>query len=425
MQPAAMKSRLCHAGIALLAAALPAAAALADEARSSITLEQAIALALQHNTDTRASDQDVVSAHGVLVQASVLPNPGLFVYSFGSKVAPLEGPIPGQFGVTWTLPVGGKRSAGIASAEAGLSAAKAGNAAVRQQISLNVATAFLNVLLSQALLEFALQDQAAFRQTLELNELRYQVGKIAFGDVLKLRLQALAEDDAVRQVQQNVVSNRADLLQLLGENAVKPDFEVKGALEPVPQVPAVTPETLLSTALDRRPDYLALGAQTEAASFSLTQARRQLIPDVSVLFDYNHDFGHRAGTPDSYDVSLSVPVPLFDRNTGNIEQAAAALEKARIAQEALRIQLRDTATKAVTEWRSSSAQVQAYRAGVDGARESLEISRHAYEEGRGTLIDFLGAQASYRQVESAYRSALARTALAAYTLRFVAAEEIK
>ena len=420
-----MKSRLCHAGIALLAASLPTAPAQADEARSSITLEQAVALALQHNTDMRASGQDVVAAHGALTQASVLPNPGLFVGSFASTVSPLEAPVPGQLGVTWTLPIGGKRSAGIASAEAGLSAARAGNAAVRQQVSLNVATAFLNVLLSQALLEFALQDQAAFRQTLELNELRYRVGKIAFGDVLKLRIQALAEDDTVRQSQQNLVSNRADLLQLLGEGSLKPDFEVRGALEPAPQAPEFTPETLLSSALARRPDYLALGAQTEAAAFALTQARRQPIPDISILFDYNHDFGHRSGAPDSYDVSLSVPVPLFDRNTGNIEQAGAALEKARIAQEGLRNQLRDTATKAVTEWRSSGAQAQAYRAGVDSAKESLEISRHAYEEGHGSLIDFLGAQTSYRQVESAFRTALARTALAAYTLRFVAAEEIK
>ena len=404
---------------------LPAAAAQPDEPRSSITLAQAIALALQHNTDMRASGQDVVSAHGALVQASVLPNPGLFLYSYASTLSPLQAPVPSQFGVTWTLPVGGKRGAGIASAEAGLSAAKATNAAVRQQVALNVATGFVSTLLAQALLEFALQDQASFRQTLELNELRYKDGKIAFGDVLKLRIQALAEDDTVRQAQQNLVSTRADLMQLLGEGAVTADFAVEGSLETTPEAPETTPDSLLAAALARRPDYLALSAQTEAAAFALTQARRQPIPDVSILFDYNHDFGNRTGSPDSYDLSLSIPVPLFDRNTGNVEQAVAALEKARIAQQALRIALRDAATKAVTEWRSSSAQAAAYRAGVGSAKESLEISRHAYELGQGSLLDFLGAQASYRQVESAFRSAQARSSLAAYTLRFVAAEEIK
>jgi len=421
-----MKRRLCLGGIALLLVSFPAAAApAAEELPSSITLAEAIALALQHNTDTRASGEDVVSAHGVLVQAGVFPNPGLSVSAFGSRVSPLQGPLPGQFGVTWTLPIGGKRAAGIAAAEAGLTAAKATNASVRQQISLSVATGFVNILLARALLDFALQDQASFRQTLELNELRYKDGKIAFGDVLKLRIQALAEDDTVRQAQQNLISGYADLLQLLGEGSVKPAFEVRGALEPAPQASETTPESLLAAALSRRPDYLALTAQAEAAAHLLTQAQRQPIPDLGILVDYNHDFGNRTGNPDSYDVSLSVAVPLFDRNTGNIEQAGAALQKARIAQDALRNQLRDAATKAVAEWGSSAAQVAAYRAGVDAAKESLEISRHAYELGQGSLLDFLGAQTSYRQVESAYRSAQARTALAAYTLRFVAGEEIK
>jgi outer membrane protein, heavy metal efflux system len=406
------------AAAVFLAASVPARAA---EPRASITLAQAIELALQHNTDLRSSGQDVVSAHGALVQAGALPNPGLFVYSIGRQISPLAAPVPTQVGVTWTLPIGGKRGAGIASAEAGLSAAKATQAQVRQQLELNVVTAFVNVVLADALLQFALQDAAGFHQTLDLNEVRFKDGKIAFGDVLKLRVQALAVDDAARQAGQTLISARADLVQLLGEEAVTAAFEVQGALEPLPQAPETTQEALLSAALEKRPDYLALKAQTEAAQFSLTQARRQPIPDLSILFDYNH----ASGNPDSYDVSLSVPVPLFDRNRGNIEQAEAAVAKARIAQEALRLQLREAATKAVSEWRSSRAQAEAYRQGEQGARESLEISRHAYDAGQGSLLDFLGAETSYRQVEGAFRSALARTALAAYTLRFVAGEEIQ
>lgn len=411
-----MKLALCGAALTLLASA-----AFGDEARASITLADAVALALQHNTDLRSSTQDVVSAHGAVVQAGALANPDLLVSSYGTAVSPLGAPKPTQVGVSWTVPIGGKRGAAISAAQAGLQAAQATQAAVRQQISLNAATAFVNLLLAQALLEFALQDQAGFRETLQLNEIRYRDGKIAFGDVLKLRVQALAEDDAARQAQQNLVSARADLQQLLGEGAVTADFRVQGALEPTPQVAETTPEALLAEALKKRPDYLALEAQTQSASFALSLARRQPIPDLGITVDYNH----ASGLPDSYDILASVPVPLFDRNTGNIEQAAAALEKARIAKEALRTQLRDAAIKAVAEWQSGSAQAAAYQKGVSDAEESLQISKHAYEQGQGSLLDFLSAQTSYRQVEGSFRSALARTLLAAYTLRFVAAEEIK
>ncbi len=387
----------------------------------TVTLPQMVALALAHNTDLRSSGQDVVSARGALVQAGVLPNPGLFVGTLTRGISPLQGPVPSQFGLTWTLPIGGKRAAGMAAADATLSASKATSAAVRQQLQLNIATGFVNLLLAQALLSFARSDQEAFGKTLNLNELRYKDGKIAYGDVLKLRVQALATDDAVRQAQQNVVGGRADLAQLAGEGALAEDFAVAGSLEGTPKPPAVTPESLFKAALQKRNDYLALASQEESARHALSQARRQPIPDIGILVDYNHS----GGQPDSYDFSLSIPIPIFDRNNGNIQQAEAALAKAGIAREALRNQLRDSAIKAVAEWNASSAQAAAYGQGIEGARESLEISRRLYEAGRGSLLDFVGAEISFRQVATAYRSALARNALASYSLRFVGGEEIE
>ena len=416
-----LRGRSCWiTGALAFVIAFAVGSARAAEGETQVTLAQVVALALAHNTDLRSSGQDVASARGAAVQAGALPNPGVFVGALGSRISPLGAPVPSQFGVTWTLPIGGKRSAGIAAAEATLSAAKATSAGVRQQLELNVATGFVNVLLAQALLSFTRSDQQAFGQTLELNELRYQDGKIAFGEVLKLRIQALATDDAVRQAEQTLVAARADLAQVAGEGTLAPDFAVQGALEPAPSVSQVTPESLLSAALAKRPDYLALASLEESAAHSLTQARRQPIPDLGILVDYNH----ASGNPDSYDISLSVPIPLFDRNSGNIQQAAATLEKAHIAREALRNQLRDIAVKTVAEWRSSAAQAKAYGEGILGARQSLDISRRAYQAGRGSLLDFLGAEVSFRQVESAYRTALARNALAAYSLRFVSGEEI-
>ena len=387
----------------------------------TVTLAQVAELALVHNTDLRSSGQDVAAARGALVQAGVLPNPGLFVGTFARGISPLQGPVPSQFGLTWTLPIGGKRAAGVAAADASLSASKATNAAVRLQLQLNAATGFVNLLLAQALLSFALSDQQAFAQTLELNELRFKDGKIAYGDVLKLRIQALATDDAVRQAQQNVIGGRADLAQLAGEGALAEEFTVAGSLEAMPPAPHVTPDSLFAAALQKRNDYLALASQEESARHALSQARRQPIPDIGILVDYNHS----GGLPDSYDLLLSVPIPLFDRNSGNIQQAEAALAKVGIAREALRNQLRDLAVKAVAEWNASSAQAAAYGRGIEGAKESLEISRRLYQAGRGSLLDFVGAEISFRQVATAYRSALARSTLASYSLRFVGGEEIR
>ena len=397
-----------------LAAGLASFPAQAEPVHT-LTLPEAIEIALGHNPDLRSSQQDVRSAHGAWVQSSALPNPNLFVSSLGTQVNPLHWPRPNQLGVTWTIPIGGKRGAGIASAEAGLKAAQATEAAQVRQTALGVTTAFVNLLLARSQLDFAKQDQAAFNKTVELSELQYKDGKIAYGDLLKLRIEALSTDDAVRQSQENLVSAHADLEQLLGLQAVAPDFVAQGSLEGT-QAPALTVESAIAQALAHRPDYQALKASEESAKSALVQQKRQPIPDLGVLADYNH----QPGDPDSFDLQLSVAVPIFDFNRGNVEQADATYEKARLAEESLKTQIRDSAIKAVAEWNTARAQVEAYGTGLKAAKESLDISRHAFNLGSGSLLDFLQAETAYRQVETSYRAALARAALAAYSLRFIA-----
>jgi cobalt-zinc-cadmium efflux system outer membrane protein len=148
--------------------------------------------------------------------------------------------------------------------------------------------------------------------------------------------------------------------------------------------------------------------------------RRTPIPDLGVLVDYNRP---QEGVPPSYDLLLSVPIPLFDRNQGNITQAEAQLAKAQLTQESLRNQIRSDLWKGLQEWRAASGLLTSYESGtVDAAKESLEITKHAYDLGTGTLLDYLDAEQSYRMIESAYRAALARTAIAAQNVQFITGE---
>lgn len=384
----------------------------------ALTLPQAIQVALQHNTDARSAQADVQSAHGALEQSTAFENPGLFVSALGTQVNPATWPTPNQLGLTWTLPIGGKRGAGIASAKAGLSAAQATQTSVIQQLELNVAQAFVTVLLNQSLLAFSRQDQADFQETLALDEVRYKDGQIAYGDLLKLKLQALAIDDAVRSAASAEVQARADLAVLLGADP-SDVLTLEGALAPV-QPLELSPNQLVAKALEQRPDVKAADAQTQSAKEALTQQRRQPIPDLGILADYNH----ASGDPDSFDLQLSVSLPLLDRNGGNVEQAAAAVTKAELAREAIELSVRSDAVKALDELHASQAQLAAYEEGVKVGRESLEISRHAFHAGQGSLLDFLDAETSYRQVEVAYRNAIAREAVAAYNLRFIAGQSL-
>jgi len=411
-----MRAHQPSAALCAVLLALPAAAASVR----TISLADALKLALENNPDFRSTSYDVRAAQGAVVQASVLPNPSLLVGSLASPVKPFGGPVPNQFGLNFTIPVGGKISAATASAEAALDAAKATRESARRTLVFNVQTSFVAVQLGQLLLDFAKQDQDGFHKELDLNEFRYKDGKIAFGDLLKLRIQAVTTDDEVREAAVQLENARADLRRVLGEDVLAEDFQISGELVAPPAPKLDTIDQLVTKALAKRPDYVALIEQEKSAQSALTAAKRAPIPDLSFLFDYNRP---QEGSPPSYDLLLTVPLPIFDRNQGNVIQAEATLEKAKLAEISLRTQLRSDLWKGVQEWQAASSLLAVYQGGVvDAAKESLEIRKHAYELGNGTLLDYLDAEASYRQIESAFRSAFARTVNAANNISFATGE---
>ena len=402
--------------VCLLASPLAAA-----QPRAVLSLPDAIRLALATNPDSLSMDEDVRSAQGALVQSHALPNPSVFLYTIGRNVSPLEGPSPTQFGVTWTIPIGGKRGAGIASAHAAFDAAAATRVGSRNQLALQVETAFVTVLLDKAQLEFSKQDQTGLHESLDLEEVRYKDGKIAYSDVLKLRIQARSTDDTVRQDELQLANDRADLARLVGQGQLAPDFQLAGSLSPPPLPANLTREALLARALAERPDLKALQASARSAAASVTVARRQPIPDLGVLLDYDRV----PGSAGQYDLSVSAAIPLFDRNKGGTIQAEAARRKAELAIESERLQLRADAEKAVQALDTSRARLQVYdQQLLAEAKESLDISRHAYEQGRGSLLDYLDAESSYRDVERSYNQAVADAMLAAAQVRYVAGEDL-
>ena len=320
-------------GLAVGAVTLPCRAAAAGAPVHTLTLAQAVQLALANNPDSKSADEDVHAAEGALTQSHAFDNPSLFASSLGRELSPFDSPVPNQFGVTWTVPIGGKRGAGIAQAHADLDAARATRVFSRRQLQLAVVTAFITVLLDQAQLDFGRQDAAGLHQAERINELRYKDGKISYGDVLKLRIQVRGADDAVRQDQLTLADDRADLFQLLGEGVLAADVRLAGTLAPPAATENLAPIELYRRALQNRTDYRAAQAGEKSAGASVSQARRTPIPDLDVLFDYNRE----PDTSGSYDVQLAVSIPLFDRNQGATRQAQAGYRKARLATESLRL----------------------------------------------------------------------------------------
>ena len=380
----------------------------------NVTLDQAIQMALQHNQSLLAARTTVQQSQAQEVTANLRPNPELAaVWAYLPLYKPEEGLLTYlhdstefDLGLSYTIERGHKR-------QWRFQAAKNGTALTRLQIEDNertltfqVASQFINVQLAESILNLAQENVASYQRTVDLGETQFKGGAISENDFLKIKLQLVQYQTDLQQAQLSRVQALSDLRQLLGYESVPADYTLAGAFDYKPLV--VNFEELRSKALDNRPDLRAaeLGIVAAESQYALAKANGK--QDLNVGGNYSHNGGFNAAT-----FSMSIPLPIFDRNQGEIARSNYAISQARYG-------LRGTSGQVVTDVRdayeslqSSARVVNLYRSGnLDISRKNRDISEYAYQRGATSLLDFLDAERTFRATQLAYRQAVAAYLLA-------------
>jgi cobalt-zinc-cadmium efflux system outer membrane protein len=172
-------------------------------------------------------------------------------------------------------------------------------------------------------------------------------------------------------------------------------------------------EDLQARALNNRPDLQAARRSVSASESQVGLARANGKVDWNLTFDYTRLSQNNLGA-----VYFSVPLPIFNRNQGEIARTQAALRQSQLLQTASENQVLTDVKTSYETLRSSERIVKLYDQGyLDKASQALEITRFSYEHGSASLLDFLDAERSYRSTELGYRQALAAYMTALEQLR--------
>lgn len=210
----------------------------------------------------------------------------------------------------------------------------------------------------------------------------------------------------------------AILRQLLGYDSVPRDFDVSGKLAYEPQ--QLDLDELQARALTLRPDLQAVQGGVNAANSQVALAKANGKQDPSLAIDYTH-----VNSSNFAAVYFNVPLPIFNRNQGEILRTKHTLTQSQMLEEAAKQQVKT----AYEDLLNSEEEVKLYEQGyLQLAQESLEIMQSSYQEGTVSLIDFLDARRSYRETELSYRQALstkAHLSAAAGTRWFIAPGTLK
>jgi cobalt-zinc-cadmium efflux system outer membrane protein len=171
-----------------------------------------------------------------------------------------------------------------------------------------------------------------------------------------------------------------------------------------------------------RPDVLAAEAAWRKADADLRLQKAYRIPDPTLLAQYEHE------PPDAINtlgVGISFPIPLWNRNRGNILAATAAGEQARLTYEKTRAQAAAEIATATLAYQEANARWQRYRDTIRPRSEEVRKTKaYAYQKGGASLLDMLVAERDDNEVRLAAVQAAADTAAALAGLKAATTEMI-
>ena len=356
------------------------------------------------NPKLAAAGLNIGIATGKRIQAGAIPNPEV---SFELDNAFGTGDYGGlrsaetSLQLSQLIELGGKRDARIAAGSAELESARWERAAIRLEILSDTAVAFFGVLGRQRRVQVYDAQIGALDRLTPLLQRRVDAGASSSGEIARAQVAAdlvRAERERARTA---LAIARRELAILMGSNTVDFAFLV-GDLERTGRPPAF-PSVLRG--LDNNPQlvrWTAIRAQRDA---ELLSARLKSIPDLKVGVAWRH---FRDTNDDAVRLGVSIPIPVWDQNLGNITAAQAARAKVEAEQAASKAALILTLARAYDTLTGASREIELLRtSAIPNAQRAVDAIESGYSQGRFTLLEVLDAQSTAAQAALRELEALA------------------
>lgn len=373
--------------VATSAQIIPAAEPTQLGVPAELTLREALRLALSANPRLQALEWELRKAEGRTRQAGARPNPELSfdLENIGGSSAGSEATLS----VGQLLELGGKRSARVGAARAEQQVVSLDIQTERLVLFGEVSTRFIEALAAERSFTLSDEEIRAAEEAAATNAQRVRAG--AAHPVERRRADVeLANLRLERAILQSEVSlARSRLSSTWGEP--EPRFErLIGLLDSLPPLPSI--DSVRSRA-EASPVLARWRAEREARERRLDLERARRIPNVTPMA------GVRTlsdGAERTFVGGVSLPLPIFDRNRGAIDEASASLRQAPLGEAQARLELRRSLTESHVTLRRARDKLDAIRRDVlPEAARAFEEMRVGYERGRFSYLDLLEARRTW------------------------------
>ena len=300
---------------------------------------------------------------------------------------------PGNLGVTVNQPLfrGYRTINSTKQAEAAVRAAHESLRNTEQNVLLQAAQSYANVVRDSAIVELRNNNLSVLQEQLRAVQDRFEVGEVTRTDVAQARARASAAQSAVNAAQAQLLTSRATYIQIVGR-------EPKNLKAPQPftrQIPASLDQAIALSRSDH-PAIKAARFSEESAAFAIKVAEGALLPTLSLqgTVDYNTEPSATVNSTFSAQILGVLTVPIYQGGLeySQVRQAKQTRTQRMLEVDVARAQVQAAVLSAWGGLQAARASIISAQAQIEAASIALNGVREEARVGQRTTLDVLDAQ---------------------------------
>jgi cobalt-zinc-cadmium efflux system outer membrane protein len=364
-----------------------------------MTLAELEEMAIRCNPTVAQAANRVEAARGRCVQVGLYPNPvaGYIGAEIGNEG---QGGQQGSF-VGQEIVTAGKLRLNRSVAEQEVRQAEWAWQSQRQRVLTDVRRSFYDVLVAQRTMELTEQLLRIGEEGVRSTESLMKAKEVARADLLQARIEAESARVLLERARNRHAASWRNLAAVVGA-ATMPPRPLAG--EAWDGLPVLTWEDTYSRLLAQSPQLAAARAGVARAQATVNREYAQRVPNIDLQAAVQYD----NATRDTFaTIQAGVPMPIFNRNQGNIRRAQAELLAAQNEVQRVQLELQQRLAEVFQQYATGLYQVEKYTRDIlPNAKASLTLTTSGYRQGEYSYLSLLVAQRTFFQTNLTYLEAL-------------------
>ena len=365
-----------------------------------MSLEILEQMALSNNPTLIQAMAQVDAASGAAYQAGLYPNPVVGYASDQIGIAGTAGELQGAF-VSQEFVTAGKLQLSRAKWSQAACIAETNLSAQYDRVLNDVRIHFYKTLAAQQHVKLQKQLVANAKDNVQTHKEMLNIGQTNMAGLLQSEV-ALSQNQLNLQTAKNNLERAwRNLMAMVGTPEITRST-LSGSLEPTDEI--LDWDSAFQHLLQNSPELIAAGEKICHDEITVERERVQPIPNILV----DVDFGHNFETDNSVaGVTAGIALPIFDNNSGTIDQAQADLNRSRADVKRLELTLSMQLAEKYRDYETAWQHLQAYQSDMlPKAKQVHEMLHASYIKRRAAWADVLMAQRRYLELQQQYVDAL-------------------